>query len=82
MGPPACTDTYKYYFSGTLCTATPAFKILYQCAIFEAMFRNRLQPYNFGFEFKLPSVLGVWLKGLDVAHYKDRKFRPSSEFRL
>lgn len=70
---PACSDTQKYNFPGTLGTATLGFKILYQCAIFEEMFRDRLQPYNFGFEFKLPSVLGVWLEGLDVARYKDRK---------
>lgn len=23
------------------------------------MFRDRLQPYNFGFEFKLPSVMDI-----------------------
>lgn len=46
------------------------------------MFRDRLQPYNFGFEFKLPSVMDIWLEGFDVACYKDSKVRYSSEFRL
>lgn len=49
----------------------------------EGMFRDRHQPCNFGFEFKLPAVLEVWLKGLDVACYEDRKFiYGSSQFEL
>ena len=74
--PPARADTQKPRNPAVLAPRVwqpRGFKISCQRADFEAMFRDRLQPYSFGFEFQLTSVLDVWLEGLDVARYKERE---------